>query len=826
MERESLDRAAPATVAAVILGASEFPYADALPASPAFAGSASAFIAYLKSERGLRLSDSQVLDLFDSDGNVIEQNDRLTEYLLRNQDATDLVVYYVGHGGFLPDREYFLALRSTKRGAESLTGLRIRALAHALEEHFPGKRVFLILDCCFAGEAVAEFQSDEIGTIVENKTFDALPETGTSLLVAASKDEPAISPTGAAYTMFSDCFLEVLAEGIAGSQKTLSLIEVGEVVQQRIRTKFGQRGVRPEIHSPRQGEGDVAKIPLFPNPAYTPRKPKALPAGIDDALGNPLADIRAGAIRPLAQLMASGDQELAGLARAALERLSTQDDSRSVQERAATALGRREVRERPAPRPEPPPERKRTPTSTLPATVAIIVVLAVSAGIYRWYPGQGDSPEQSASPTEPIPVEAPPPPPAPETIEAVPPPPAPETIEAVPSPPASETVEAVPPPPASDVETVGELEQPGTVDEETLTHQPVKSLLADAESYLQQDQLTTPKGSNAVERYRAVLERDPDNQAAQSGLGRVVDRYVALATSAIAGQKFAKAQGYLAKAESIESDNAKVQDAHAQLVRAQDTARQHDEIQRKLADAEHNFALSGANSAKGNDAVVGYRGVLALDPDNQAALAGLDKMLRRYLTLAKDSLARRDFDGTAKYLTDAGGIDAANLELASVRADLEKAQATPSRLSFAVFPFQSRATCHYSVRDDVTDAADAAIRDQPRATLDYSYYAAGADGDAIPDVFKLWSDNAAQRQPVLETVRKAGGNLGVNGVLMVWFICSRSQNVAVDRYEVEVYLIDVNQDRVFHSKMNFLDAGRAIPGVFDQFYAAYGIAGG
>ena len=168
MERESLDRAAPATVAAVILGASEFPYADALPASPAFAGSASAFIAYLKSERGLQLGDDQVLNLFDSDGNVIEQNDRLTEYLLRNQDATDLVVYYVGHGGFLPDREYFLALRSTKRGAESLTGLRIRALAHALEEHFPGKRVFLILDCCFAGEAVAEFQSDEIGTIVEN----------------------------------------------------------------------------------------------------------------------------------------------------------------------------------------------------------------------------------------------------------------------------------------------------------------------------------------------------------------------------------------------------------------------------------------------------------------------------------------------------------------------------------------------------------------------------------------------------------------------------------------------------------------------------------
>jgi hypothetical protein len=143
-----------------------------------------------------------------------------------------------------------------------------------------------------------------------------------------------------------------------------------------------------------------------------------------------------------------------------------------------------------------------------------------------------------------------------------------------------------------------------------------------------------------------------------------------------------------------------------------------------------------------------------------------------------------------------------------------------------VFPFQSRATCHYSVRDAVTDAADAAIRDQPRATLEYSYYREGADADAIPGVFELWSKNAVRREPMLETVRKAGSDLGVNGVLMVWYICSRNQNVAVDTYEVEVYLIDVNRDQAFHSKMNFLDAGRAISTVFDQFLTAYGFAGG
>ena len=96
-----------------------------------------------------------------------------------------MVFYYVGHGGFLADREYFLVLRSTKKGREQLRGLRIRALAQLLKEHAPQHRVYLILDCCFAGEAVREFRSGELGLLLEKETFDAMCATGTALLVAA-----------------------------------------------------------------------------------------------------------------------------------------------------------------------------------------------------------------------------------------------------------------------------------------------------------------------------------------------------------------------------------------------------------------------------------------------------------------------------------------------------------------------------------------------------------------------------------------------------------------------------------------------------------------
>jgi hypothetical protein len=75
-------------------------------------------------------------------------------------------------------------------------------------------------------------------------------------------------------------------------------------------------------------------------------------------------------------------------------------------------------------------------------------------------------------------------------------------------------------------------------------------------------------------------------------------------------------------------------------------------------------------------------------------------------------------------------------------------------------------------------------------------------------------------------VREAGRRLGVNGVLMVWYKCSHTQQVPADRYEVEVYLIDVDGDRAFQAKEGFLDADRAISEVFGQFFAAHGIGPG
>jgi tetratricopeptide (TPR) repeat protein len=354
----------------------------------------------------------------------------------------------------------------------------------------------------------------------------------------------------------------------------------------------------------------------------------------------------------------------------------------------------------------------------------------------------------------------------------------------------------------------------------------IRRLLAEAENDLQNNRLTSPKGNNATERYRAVLDLDPGNQDARAGLDRVVSRYIVLVNSAMDGQKLDKAEAYLVKAARIAPTNAELVNVRARIEKARVTDKKRKDIELLLVSAEGDLQQGRLDSPTGSNAVEGYRSVLAIDPDNQAAREGLHRVVGRYLELANRSLVDGDLDRAAGYVVKAEGIGANNPALAELRAELEKARMAVSRLAFAVFPFHTFAICHYPVGGEVTDATEAVIRKQPRAKLQYSYYEEGADASAIPGMHELWSKNIVRRKPMLDIVRKVGRKLGVNGVLMAWYKCSRSQYMSEDTYEVEVYLIDVNRNQVFHAKEKFLDAKRAVSSVFGEFFAAYGVASG
>ncbi|MEM9303231.1 MAG: SUMF1/EgtB/PvdO family nonheme iron enzyme [Pseudomonadota bacterium] len=79
----------------------------------------------------------------------------------------------------------------------------------------------------------------------------------------------------------------------------------------------------------------------------------------------------------------------------------------------------------------------------------------------------------------------------------------------------------------------------------------VESLLALAATDLAEDRLTTPADSNALDRYTAVLDLDPENEAAKAGLDAIVDRYFILSRAAFSRGDFPAAVRLLDRAARV-----------------------------------------------------------------------------------------------------------------------------------------------------------------------------------------------------------------------------------------------------------------------------------
>jgi tetratricopeptide (TPR) repeat protein len=95
----------------------------------------------------------------------------------------------------------------------------------------------------------------------------------------------------------------------------------------------------------------------------------------------------------------------------------------------------------------------------------------------------------------------------------------------------------------------------------------IQSLLAAAEADFAALRLTSPQGTNAVEKYREVLTLDADNAQARAGLVTVLERYIALANEASAKGSFDTATAYLERAKSVLPDAESVQITHDAIER-------------------------------------------------------------------------------------------------------------------------------------------------------------------------------------------------------------------------------------------------------------------
>lgn len=259
-------------IAAIILGASEWPKFRGLSGSAAFQRSAESFVQYLKGDEGLHVPQENILSLFDSDLPVTDIDSRIREFLadrVLHNAISDVFVYYSGHGSFTPDQKYIVILRSTLPRNVGLTAYKMQDLSKSLHDVARTTRKWIFLDSCSAAAAFIDFQPQDVAplNVMAKEAPRIFPRRATALLCASSADEIAKAPRNSDFTMFSGALIEVLRSGAEHLGERISLAEIYELIVDKISDAHSADGVRPEIYTPDQKEGDLARVPFFPNPA-------------------------------------------------------------------------------------------------------------------------------------------------------------------------------------------------------------------------------------------------------------------------------------------------------------------------------------------------------------------------------------------------------------------------------------------------------------------------------------------------------------------------------------------------------------------------------
>jgi len=282
MSTSALPPTAPTTLV-VILGASTWPYSPGFQASKAFVHAAQEFKDYVLDPQGFDLPTANLLNLFNAFFSASNQLEMLGSFLEQraqaleaaNQAVRDVIVYFVGHGGFAgSSADFYLLPRRANASSLRASGLPIDALAEVLREKTRQTRRYLFLDCCFAAAAFRTFQGGPDQTAI-TKTLDAFavqtkssgfPRRGTALLCSSDQKSPSLLMPDESSTMFSYALLDVLKNGDFHWPLQLSLRDVKELVGDRLAALPEKNAPRPGLYSPDQSEGDTADIPFFPNP--------------------------------------------------------------------------------------------------------------------------------------------------------------------------------------------------------------------------------------------------------------------------------------------------------------------------------------------------------------------------------------------------------------------------------------------------------------------------------------------------------------------------------------------------------------------------------
>ena len=146
-----------------------------------------------------------------------------------------LLLYYVGHGVLSTRGELCLTVTSTRPSRPQFSGLAWENVTYILRG-CPARVRLVILDCCFAGQAIEALSTDG-----EPGLADIAHVNGVYTLTATTRNRPAhvVPPDqqDTACTSFTGELRDLIQSGIPGRSGPLTFGDIYPVLRQRLRDK-------------------------------------------------------------------------------------------------------------------------------------------------------------------------------------------------------------------------------------------------------------------------------------------------------------------------------------------------------------------------------------------------------------------------------------------------------------------------------------------------------------------------------------------------------------------------------------------------------------
>lgn len=275
----------PQTTLMIVLGASEWPHDDNFRGSAAFAKAAEKLKGYFL--HSFDLPEKNVLWLFNTQLNTRDIDKEICNHIEKFENiARDVIVYYVGHGQPTEDRSgLYLAIYDTQNHNPESSSLRLKDLARTLKVKARNLRRFYILDCCFAAAALVDLQAANVIDNLIHTTFEEVEivERGFAALCSSGKSESSVILPDHENTFFTEALLHVLSEGNSQLEEYLSLKNVCDLIEDTLTVSYRKYlSLYPKTDKPPKPQiylGNIANIPLFPNPGKGEKNQQIKPGG-------------------------------------------------------------------------------------------------------------------------------------------------------------------------------------------------------------------------------------------------------------------------------------------------------------------------------------------------------------------------------------------------------------------------------------------------------------------------------------------------------------------------------------------------------------------